>query len=132
MTTEHFYKSTLETEPGNPAFADYAARLVAEERLHDAIIVCLQGLSANPELSRGRLIFAHALFRAGYVPFAAREVLMLLENFPTNPHLASLLDKLAPGSAAAITGSEQSTEGDAAIADVEFDIDVLEGLEKKR
>jgi predicted Zn-dependent protease len=131
MSNEDRFRALLEAEPGNPAFADYAAMLVAQERLLDAIVVCLRGLSRNPELHRGRLLLAHALFRSGFTPFAAREVQLLCERMPTNQALRDLYSKLAPHAPLTAGVSEEEVAREE-VGDVEFDVDLLEELDKKR
>lgn len=129
MPKESELRAVLENEPGDPIFADLIALLIAEGRFQEAIVVGLQGLSRNPECHKGRLLFAHALFRSEYYPFAAREVQILCEKFPAHTQLSSLLARLDPTSTAHTEFTP--SEGTGEMADVEFDLDVLDQFSKK-
>ena len=126
MASEAEMQNILAQEPGNPIFADYIALLIAHEKLGEAILVGMRGLSNNPECYKGRLLLAHAMFRSAYVPFAVREVQILCEKFPQHMHLKSLLERLAPSltTASTVKNVGQIEE----VADVEFDIDDLDKL----
>lgn len=118
----------VQQNPADPVFADLIALLIARDAFGEAILVGLKGVSANPDCHKGRLLLAHALFRAGCVPFAAREIEELVREFPDKIHLRNLLSRLRPDSA---SGELQAGEGNGAekeVADIEFDPDALDDL----
>jgi len=131
MSQEANYIHTLQSDPGNPVFADYGGLLITTERLDEAILVCMQGLSVNPECHKGRLTLAHALFRRGFIPFAAREIELMVEVFPGNGALRTLSERLSPGTNSNRGVTSESTEGETEVADIEFDTDILSDLDDK-
>jgi hypothetical protein len=124
---EEQLRETLAADPGNPAFVDLAALLMAKEAFAEGIQVCLRGLSVNPDCHKGRLLLAHLMFRSGFIPFAAREVAYLCQMFPEHSYLASLLAKLDPGFVQPANAAEPLAGRE--VADVEFDPDALDGIE---
>lgn len=130
MTTEDRLRVLVESDPGDPAFADYATLLIEQERVSDAIWVCLKGLSRNPEFHRGRLLLAQAFFRAGFLPFAAREVQLLCSQLPENELLLNLYQRLAPNGEGPVNHVQDGDE-ESEVAEVEFDVDLFgDGDEK--
>jgi predicted Zn-dependent protease len=122
-------KELLEREPGNPVFAELAAYLISQELLGEAILTCMRGLSVNPDCHKGRLILAHALFRSGFTPFAAKELQLLCKAFPDHKYLKNLLSRLDP--TAAVDGPSGTTDSRGReVADIEFDVDALSDLPK--
>ena len=124
MDGEAAYKEALEINPGDPIFAEYAHGLLEEQRYTESIQVALTGLSINPNLHRGRLILAHAFFRAGFIPFAIREVKELAKLLPENEQIKRLVVKLGADSAT----TEASQSGEVRVAEAEFDLDDLTNL----
>lgn len=119
-------RERVRNSPGDPCFADLMAFLITQEALGEAILVGLRGLSLNPNIHRGRLFLAHAMFRSGCIPFAAREVKELCREFPDREHLKALLEKLQPSEPARSPESELNKEEE--LADVEFDPDLLDEM----
>ncbi len=135
MAVEGSFPAELEEDPGNPVFVEFAQQLRSDGRLEDAAIVCLRGVSANPDEYRGRLLLANIFYQLECIPFALRELHLLQAHFPESTSLAKLLQKLDPSSGAAAEamsskevkdskmGSEERT-----VAETEFDFDDLEAL----
>lgn len=106
------------------------ALLIAQEEFGDAILIGIRGLSLNPDIHKGRLFLAHAMFRAGCIPFAAREVRELCQEFPEREHLRNLLLKLQPSDTGPTSPPQPqaSARQEEELADVEFDPDLLDEL----
>jgi hypothetical protein len=118
----------VQQNPGDPAFADLIALLMARDAFGEAILVGLKGVSSNPDCHKGRLLLAHALFRAGCVPFAAREIGELITEFPDKVHLKNLLNRLRPDSVTSGVLAGEALEEGKEVADIEFDPDALDEL----
>ena len=116
---EKEYRSTLSSDPGAPAFVEFAELLRGMRRHSEAIDVCLAGLSANPDAHRGRLMLARVYYECGFIPFAVRELQTLVAQFPANRALAKLCERLSPVDGT--TGSGVESE----VAEAEFDIDAI-------
>jgi lipopolysaccharide biosynthesis regulator YciM len=127
------YPSILETDPGNPEFADYADKLRRSSQFGEAMIVCLKGLSANPACQRGRLILARTYFDQKLIPFALKELEQLLIEIPDNQLLAKLISTIAPGhklpSSPSTVGEPVSTEAET-VAEAEFAFEELDLIEE--
>ena len=106
------------------------ALLIAQEEFGDAILTGIRGLSLNPDIHKGRLFLAHAMFRAGCIPFAVREVRELCQEFPDREHLRNLLLKLQPSDAPSSPQPQPQATArrEEELADVEFDPDLLDDL----
>lgn len=121
MSFEEESKNILIDDPGNARFVDYAEFLRKEGRLDEALLISLKGVSANPTLTKGRLILARVFYELGFHAFAAREIRELLATMPENGTLKRLLELLSPG------------EGDfeeSVVAESDFDIDLLDAATK--
>jgi hypothetical protein len=118
----------VQQNPGDPVFADLIALLIARDSFGEAILVGLKGVSSNPDCHKGRLLLAHALFRAGCVPFAAREIAELVREFPDKLQLKNLLSRLRPDIAAGGAPEGASYVDGKEVADIEFDPDALDDL----
>ena len=125
--------SILESDPGNPEFADYANELRHGGKLSDALLVCLRGLSANPACQRGRLILARTYVDLKLIPFALRELEQLQAEMPQNQLIPRLLSTIDPGHKAQASsvepGSTDSPEAET-IAEAEFGFDELDLIEE--
>jgi predicted Zn-dependent protease len=127
-------RATLDEDPGSPLFVDLAERLRAEGEGAQAMLVCLGGLSASPANTVGRLLLARLYYEYGYVPFAVREVKILLDNYPQNQAIRKLLLKLAPDEKLEnyqdqTPAEETALPADTTIAEAEFDFSQLEELD---
>lgn len=135
MTDRSELEKTVSEFPGDPAFADLAELLLRERELGKAIVVCVKGLSAAPEIHKGRLMLARAFFELEAIPFAVREIETLLEEFPQNKFLRRLLLKLSPEkTGSSVESSHYTAEGEAVddtVAEAEFDFDSLDMLDEE-
>ena len=118
--------SLLESDAGNPVFADYAKELIEEGALETALLVCLRGVGANPSLHSGRLLLARVFYELNLLSFASRELELLCREIPDNAALRSLLEKLSPDPAAV---SPVITVGhdDETVAELEVSFEDLQG-----
>lgn len=98
MNSSGQYHELLESDPGNPVFAQYADELRKDGKSKEALEVCLAGLTHNPGCHRGRLVLARVFYEAGYLPFTIREVEQLHREVPNSAAVRKLLEKLSPGS----------------------------------
>ncbi len=125
----------LKTDAGNPIFVDVAENYRRDGKLHEAIEICLKGLSANPSCHLGRLVLARVFYERGELPFAAREVRELCATLPEIDSLRRLLKSLTPDAAQAL---ESQAEGrktiekapDSTVAEADFDLDEIDILEE--
>lgn len=126
---ENEYREILSRDHGSVEFALFADLLAQEGRYGEALEVCLRGLSANPSYHQGRLILARIFFDMGCYPFAAREVSLLARTFPESESIRRLLAKLGPVGAMEAPLSASPAEGEAILAESDFqveDIDLLD------
>ena len=130
MKHEQFIE-ILENDPGNPVFLEYAESLRSEGRLTEALIVCLSGLSKNFSLHRGRLLLARLFFEQGFYPFAAREISYLARYFPSNTAIQKLHQKLSFAALAADDGSDSVQPQTDIVAEADFDVEDIEGLDEE-
>lgn len=138
-------EKVLAENPGDPAFVEQAGALFEQGKELEAIEVCLAGLSASPELHRGRLLLAKILFSKSFIPFALRELRYLNKALPENEPIRKLLEKLSLSSSdtesvessvaeSAVIQGETSDEGGAegsepeevTVAESDFDLDELD------
>jgi len=112
---EETYRTRLQEDPGDPLFAEFADLLRGEKRYSEAFEVCFQGLTANPQCHRGRLVLARLFYEKLHWPFAVRELRELRLALPENPHLQRLLERLQPG-------SEGGEEVQVTVAERDFDM----------
>ena len=121
---EDRYRELLTENPGAPEFVEFAIKLREQGRVEEAILICLAGLSANPDRHQGRLVLARLFYDRRYVPFAVREVEMLTKAFPDSETLNKLLAKLSPGGGA---GSAQNST----VSEAEFGFEAIDLLEDR-
>ena len=136
MASHEEIKTLLESDPGNPAFVEYAEELRRSGDLAEAMEICLAGLSANPSSLRGRLVLARVFYENGYIPFAARELAYLRRARPESESLRKLCEELGVealqdsfAEAAQVSSSQEAAE---VVAETEFDLDVLESLSEEK
>jgi hypothetical protein len=143
-THEDEYRAVLANDPGNEIFVPYTDFLRRSGRTAEALLVSARGVAASPDLSRGQLALARVYFEAGCLSFAAREVEMLVERFPSGKFLRKLLARLSPNhpmisgpGAASPAGTEVATVSETGatekervdrevVAEAEIDLDVFE------
>ena len=123
---EKDYRGALSSDPGSPVFVEFAEFLRGLRRHSEAIDVCLAGLSANPDAHRGRLMLARIYYECGFVPFAVRELQLLVGHFPQNRALAKLSERLSPAHGA------QNSSAESEVAEAEFDIDAISLIAEDR
>lgn len=124
-------REKLADDPGAPEFADLADLLIDQGRMHDAFAVLFAGLSANPACHVGRLTLAKLFFQCDYLPFAVREIELLVREVPHSESLRKLFRAVSPGSPFASSengGSAPSVSE--SIAEIDFDFESLDLLEK--
>lgn len=112
---EESYRNRLQGDPGDPLFAELADLLRAQKRYDEAFLVCFEGLTANPQCHRGRLVLARLFYEKLLWPFAVRELQELRAALPDNPHLSRLLDRLQPG-------GEGGDISEATVAEKDFEL----------
>lgn len=96
MRDEEFL-DTLEDDPGNEIFCEYAETLRGRGDLKESLWVLLRGLNSSPSLHRGRLLLARVLYEAGFVVFAVRELEDLQSALPENELIGRLIERLGGG-----------------------------------
>lgn len=130
-------EQTVKDDAGDPAFAELAELMILSGDLQEALQVCIKGLSIAPDVHKGRLMLARVFFELEALPFAAREVKVLLDEFPDNKFLRRLYEKLCPDMAGVSDSREEyeTTDDseevivDDTVAEAEFDFDSLDLLE---
>ncbi len=137
--------ATLGKDPGDPSFADYAEHLRLDDKLTEALQVCLQGLNSNPSCHKGRLVLARIYYQQRFIGFALRELYQIADALPERRSIVRLIERLggtyrsqfpdlkgAPGSDT-ISSSPAATVGTAkeTVAEVEFDLGALEDIDSK-
>lgn len=132
---EQSLKDKLLQDPGHPDFADYAEELRRRGRFFEAMEVCLNGLSLNPQCHLGRLSLARIMVEKGWLPFASDQVTKLCSAFPESHSLKKLLASLSPDpaleSSLTVQNHSVSKQNDETVAEVEFDFDEIDLLEEK-
>lgn len=100
MTIETFplaeVDSLLVEDPGSPVFVDYGEFLRQQNRLSDALMVLMRGLTANPSFARGRLVLARVLYDLRCLPFAVRELEIVAAQNPNCKSVRKLLSAIDP------------------------------------
>jgi predicted Zn-dependent protease len=128
-------RKELSSHPGSELFVQLAQLLISEERLNEALLVLLRGLSHAPSQNSGRLLLAQVYFELGFIPFAVEQIKTLITADPASETLRKLLIAIAPGEAGAILsrsdaaaasgqGLEQ-TKQEQVLAEADFDVDDL-------
>ncbi len=74
------------------SFADYADGLRISKNYSEAIRVCLDGLSKDPEFDKGRLVLARIYYDCGYIDFSLRELSYISQKSPENLYIKRLID----------------------------------------
>jgi len=126
------YKSVLQYDPGNPLFVGYADLLRSEGKADEAMQTCLLGLTHNPSYHRGRLLLARLFYDKGYIPFAVKEIEILLKALPENGALLKLLDKLSPGAGVSLSSHADKPVEEKTLAEAEFDLGDLDLVEQDK
>jgi lipopolysaccharide biosynthesis regulator YciM len=124
------YLRRLEEDPGDPLFAQFADKLREEQRYHEAMDICFQGLSSNPSCHRGRLVLARVFYERMFWPFAVRELRILMQAVPDNAHIAKIIERLAPGEDTSDVSVVEKRVGDT-VAETEFDMSDIELMEEE-
>ena len=88
---KHQLRQNIEKE----CFAEYAEKLRLSRKYSASIRVCLEGLSKNPTVDRGRLVLARTYYDCGYIDFSLRELSFLIKRHPDNVYIKSLIEKLS-------------------------------------
>lgn len=135
MTSEAELRTTVQADPGNPAFAELAELLRTRGSYSEALEMCLSGLSKNPTCHLGRLVLARVFYDRRMYSFAVRELEALRIALPQSKTIAKLLEKLAPGSAALTqTAAPVAAEAVETVAETDFEFDELDliGQEKDK
>lgn len=122
MSTEEAIRAKLQTNPGDPLFADLVELLREQKQYQEAIFICLSGLSANPLCYKGRLLLARILHECNFFPFAIRELRDLMNDLPQNNTIKRLTEVMAQQSDSTVL----NTEGEETLAETEFDVDDME------
>lgn len=129
--TEDEISLRLESDPGDPVFADYAEFLRSQGDYDRALHVCLSGITSNPAVLEGRLVLARIFYDEGYKSFAIRELEFLKKELPDNKALISLLEKVSPESLSQSSKHESINEEEGStVAEGEFAFDELDLLEE--
>jgi hypothetical protein len=126
--------AVLDRDPGNVLFYDLAVGLSLEGNLLDAIEVCLRGLSVNPGFHKGRLLLSRLYYECGFIPFAVRELELLLQACPHSRAVRRLVERLSPGSTA-LQGHTSNVGGgptNATVAEGDFNLDDLAQLDEDK
>lgn len=124
-------KQVLLKNPGDRQFVELAEYYKQRKDYHQAMQICLAGLSVNPGALKGRLLLAQLFYEQEFYPFAITELERLRSELPTNTAIISLLEKLNPTSILS-AGSPVSQENIVAETDFDFsDLDSLEDEETK-
>lgn len=87
---KHKIREDLQSE----SFAEYAEMLRISKKYSASIRVCLDGLSKNPSMDKGRLVLARTYYDCGYVDFALRELTFLSKRHKDNIYIKRLIDKI--------------------------------------
>jgi len=133
----------LSEDRGDAAFAELADLQMARGAYQEALGTLLAGLSANPSHQVGRLILGRLFLHLNYAPFAIRELLELRAQAPQCESLRRLIEAVAPGTLASLTGAAIASgpaaqsvgvdsQSEDVVAEDEFDFDILESLEEKK
>ncbi|RMG11468.1 MAG: tetratricopeptide repeat protein, partial [Deltaproteobacteria bacterium] len=77
-------EAAVRADPGSPAYATLAERLISIGRYQDAVHVCEAGLARNP-LARGRLLLGEALLLLGEVERAFDSIEHAVAELPGDP-----------------------------------------------
>ncbi len=85
-------QNKLQHDLQNESFADCADNLRIAKNYSEAIRVCLEGLSSNPEFDRGRLVLARIYYDCGYIDFSLRELAYIYQKCPDNIYVKRLMD----------------------------------------
>jgi predicted Zn-dependent protease len=116
-------------DPGDPAFIEFSLLHQADGRLADALLICVQGVGANPDSLCGRALLSELLFRAGSPNLAARELQELQQLAPQNEVVPKILAKLGiQADGVSNSGAQTAAAEQSEIAEVELDADDLEEL----
>lgn len=124
-------KALLEKDPGNTVFVEYAESLRLQGQHESAVIVCLRGLSVNPDNHRGRLVLAHTLYQMRCVPFVIEQLRHLASALPEDPVIPRLLAKLTQTPTSGDDSNENTTSEAATQAEAEFDFDEIDMLNEE-
>lgn len=130
-TQEEFWQKELQDNPGSLVFIDYGEALRKEGRHSDALLMCLRGLTANPNADKGRLLLARTYYEIGCTTFAVRELQELLRHCPENEILQRLARKLAPDLDWQGFSEETAETPEQLLAESEFEFSTLDNMEKK-
>ena len=122
MESDNQFKNTLEQDPGNEVFCEYADMLRHEGRHHEALDVCLAGLSVNPSCHQGRLLLARIFYERGFTAFSARELKELVNALPDQKFLTRLVEEIAPEM---LSNCEEKSTEQEELAEVDVEIDML-------
>lgn len=126
MIVEAELELRVSGDPGDPAFAELADVYRRRGDYQGAFDLCLNGLTANPECIRGRVVLARLFYERLHFPFAARELRELCLALPANPYARKLLETLSPEDGL----SPASQDVGKVLAEVEFSLDSLDLSEK--
>lgn len=90
-------RKRLQKEPGSRLFAQLAEELRKEGELEEAIRVCREGLSKNPNYPSARMTLGRALFDNGDLPGARGELEAVLKGAPDNILASRMLGECLEG-----------------------------------
>lgn len=95
MIAEPDLELRVSGDPGDPAFADLADAYRRRGDYQGAFDLCLNGLTANPDCIRGRVVLARLFYERLHFSFAARELREVYQALPGNPYARKLLEALS-------------------------------------
>jgi len=127
---EEKIKEKLKDDPGNPVFAEFAEYLRRKRQMMDAMSICLSGLSANPSCHSGRLVLARIYYSLSFIPFASRELEILLSFFPEDQSLRRLVLALNPTFSDVRGSVSAGNSAETLIAETAFDMGDLDLLDE--
>lgn len=128
VITEAELEIRVSGDPGDPVFAELADLYRRRGDYQGAFDLCFNGLTANPDCVRGRIVLARLFYERLHFSFAARELREVCQALPGNVFARKLLQAISPGDAfspPSPTIIPPPTMGDV-LAEMELDLDSLD------